>query len=238
MWNYREFIEFFKTYWEVLGIVTVAIGASVTSIIKWIGIKSDRTLREEYLKSFEQVIVNLSSDNPSSQLTAAILLRRFFLIDEIRTGKDFLKDETINVISSLLRTLPSSVFQKTIGDGLAYAKDLSRADLQKTNLQDVCLEGKTEKLILKNCDLFMSDLSYALVKNIEAEGAYFYHSILLKTTFKKANLKNADFRNADLTKCKFDNVELYMANFTNATNIPKEVEDGLEEKCNRLSNLP
>lgn len=221
--------NFIKTYWEVASIIFMAVAAMVTAFIKWKGIKSDRTLRDEYLKSFEHLIINLASDNPSSQLTAAILLRRFFNIDEMRKGKDFLKNEAINVISSLLRTLPTGIYQKTIGDGLAYAIDLSHVDLQKTNLQDVCIEGKKERLILNCCDLYMADLSYALVKNVDAEGAYFYHSIMLNTIFKKANLKNADFRNSDLLRSKFENVELYMANFTGASNIPKEIEEGLAE---------
>ena len=64
--------------------------------------------REEYLRSFDTVVAQLSSDKKASQLSAAILLR----------------------------TLPTGVFQKTLGDGLAYAGDLSGADLQRTNLQD------------------------------------------------------------------------------------------------------
>ncbi len=227
---------FLKEYWELATIVVVAVGA----FLKWNGLKSDRTLRDEYQKSFEQIITNLSSSCPSSQLTAAILLRRFFSIDEMRRNKEFLKEEAINVISSLLRTLPTGVFQKTVGDGLAYAKDLARVDLQRTNLQDIRLEGQSEtsKLILHKSDLYMADLSYALIKYVDAEGAYFYHSILLRTTFKMCNLKNADFRNSDLTKSRFDNVELYMANFTGAVNIPKEIQEGLEnykEEDNTIS---
>lgn len=231
-----EVFNFIKTNWEGLSIVSVTIATIITTFIKWRGIKSDRTLRDEYLNSFEQLIINLSSNNPSSQLTAAILLRRFFCIEEMRKGKDFLKDETINVISSLLRTLPTSVYQKTVGDGLAYAVNLSQVDLQKTNLQEVCLEGKKQKLILNQCDLYMADLSYALVKNVDAEGAYFYHSILLKTIFKNVNLKNADFRNSDLSKSKFENAELYMANFTGAINIPQEIKDGLEKYIEKDGN--
>mgnify|MGYP003300398159 FL=1 len=64
--------------------------------------------REEYLRSFDTVVAQLSSDKKASQLSAAILMR----------------------------TLPTGVFQKTLGDGLAYAGDLSGADLQRTNLQD------------------------------------------------------------------------------------------------------
>lgn len=198
-----------------------------STVIGWSGIKTDRTLRNEFLKSFDKAVLDLSSENPSVQLIAAILLRRFFLLDEMKNGKDFLKTETINVISSLLRTLPTSVFQKTVADGLAYAGDLTNADLQKTNLQDVCLEGKNGRLILNGCDLYMADLSHALIKNVDAVKAYFYHSILANARIKNANLTRADFRNADLTNCVFENVNLYMANFTNAVNIPKEIKKQL-----------
>ena len=231
-----ELFDFIKTYWEVISIIFVITVAIISTLIKWKGIKSYRTLRDEYLKSFEQLITNLSSDNPSSQLTAAILLRRFFSIEEMKKYKHFLKDETINVISSLLRTLPTGIYQKTIGDGLAYAGNLSNADLQKTNLQDICLEGKKQRLILNNCDLYMADLSEALIKNVDAEGAFFYHSILLKTTIKNSNLKKANFRNADLTKIKFENVELYDADFTGATNIPKEIKEGLKKIIDKDGN--
>lgn len=233
----NEFWIVIKEYWAVLGIVVVIIGTIIREYIKWKGTKSDETLRDEYQKSFDKVVSDLSSENKSLQLTSAILLRRFFRIDEMKKCGDFLKDETINVISSLLRTLPSSVFQKTVGDGLAYAHDLSGVDLQRTNLQDVCLEGKTCRLTLNNCDLFMADLSYALVKNVDAENAYFYHSILLKTKFKDCNLKGADFRNADLTKVCFEKVDLFKAKFDGAINIPKEIEPYLGEYTDTNGNV-
>ncbi|MBQ2808491.1 MAG: pentapeptide repeat-containing protein [Bacteroidaceae bacterium] len=229
-------LDFIKTYWEVISIVFVAIAATITSYVKWKGIKSNRTLRDEYMRSFEQTLTNLSSDNITARLTSAVMLRRFFYIDEMSSGNDFLKEETINVISSLLRTLPCNVFQKTVGDSLAYAKDLTKADLQKTNLQDVDLEGKNGTLIMRNCDLFMADLSHALIKNIDAEGAYFYHSILLKTSFKDSNLKNADFRCADLTNCKFERCDLYMANFDGAVNIPEEIEKEIQYHTDEKGN--
>lgn len=232
-----EFLEIFKEYWAILGIIAVVIGTIINEYIKWKGIKSDETLRYEYQKSFEKVVGDLSSENISLQLTAAVLLRRFFSIEEMKEGGNFLKDESISVISSLLRTLPASVFQKTVGDGLAYAKNLTGADLQRTNLQDVCLEGKKERLILDGCDLFMADLSYALVKNVDAVNAYFYHAILLKTKFKDCNLNFADFRNTDLTKVSFEKVNLYKAKFDGAINIPKEIEECLDYYTDERGNI-
>lgn len=226
-----------KDYWEVLGISAVIVATAITTYFKWRGIKSTETLRDEYQKSFDKVVTNLSSDNTSSQLTAAILLRRFFDIGEMKKDATFLRDETINVISSLLRTLPTSVFQKTVADGLAYAANLSEVDLQRTNLQDVCLEGKKQRLILDKADLFMADLSSALIKNADAKEAYLYHAILLNAKIKNCDMTDADFRNADLTNARFENVNLYMANFTGAINIPAEISDGLEDHLEKDGSI-
>ena len=222
-------ITLIKDYWEGLCVVAVVVGAAFTAYVRWRGLKSTETLRDEYQRSFDKVVTDLSSDNRTSQLTAAILLRRFFSINEMKEEKTFLKDETINVISSLLRTLQTGVFQKTVADGLAYAVDLQSVDLQRTNLQDVCLEGKSQRLNLNGADMFMADMSFALIKNADAVGAYFYNAILLKARFKKCNLRNADFRNADLSNVKFDKVDLYMANLTGALNIPDEIKNGIKD---------
>lgn len=37
----------------------------------------------------------------------------------------YLQTESINVIASMLKVLPTGVFQKTLADGLAYAVNLS-----------------------------------------------------------------------------------------------------------------
>ena len=98
-------ITLIKDYWEGLCVVAVVVGAAFTAYVRWRGLKSTETLRDEYQRSFDKVVTDLSSDNRTSQLTAAILLRRFFSINEMKEEKTFLKDETINVISSLLRRL-------------------------------------------------------------------------------------------------------------------------------------
>ena len=49
------------------------------------------------------------------------------------------RQETINVISSMLKIHPTGIYQKTLGDGLAYAGNLNYADLQRTNMQDLYL---------------------------------------------------------------------------------------------------
>ena len=90
----NDFLILIKEYWAILGIVVVVIGTIIREYIKWKGAKSDETLRDEYQKSFDKVISDLSSENISLQLTSAILLRRFFTINEMKKCRDFLKDET------------------------------------------------------------------------------------------------------------------------------------------------
>lgn len=104
-------------------------------------------------------------------------------------GKPFLHDETINVISSLLRTLPIGIYQKTLGDGLAYAggKGLSDMDMQKTNLQNLYLGNKQHRIQCYRTDFYMADLSYALLENIDGNEIIFYNSILMCTNIKNCN---------------------------------------------------
>ena len=185
--------------------------------------------REEYFKSFDSVVAQLSSSNTSSQLAAAVLLRRYFDMKQLR--KDLsLRAETINVISAMLKVLPVGVFQKTLGDGLAYAMELSGADLQRNNLQDIYLGVKTtaHRIRMRKTDLFMADLSCALLENIDGEEAVFYNAILFEARIKNCDFRNANFAGADLKGAVFKNVRLDGADFTGAINIPPEIVSHLD----------
>lgn len=186
-----------------------------------------RKVKTELLNSFSTIVNQLASENTESQLSAAILLRRFLNYKLGFRGK-YLFSETINVISSLLRTLPTGIYQKTLGDGLAYAIDLSDQDLQRTNLQDLYLGNKKERIKMNRTDLFMADLSHALLQNIEGHMAIFYNSILLNTQIKDCDFSNANFTGADLTNSTFKNVILDGASFIGAVNIPQEILCHLE----------
>lgn len=210
----------------VLGIIGAVI-YGVLRFIHYILSNKQRNI-ENYHKSFDTIVAQLSSDNHTSQLSAAILLRRFFE-DKTNQKEKNLHDETINVMSSLIKTLPTGVFQKTVGDGLAYAKDLSYADLQKTNLQDVYLGKKQGSIMMHMTDMFMADLSYALLENIEGVGAIFYHAVLSNTQIKNCNFTKANFVGADLSNARFKNVILDGANFSDAINIPNEIASVLNE---------
>lgn len=203
-------------------------GAGIYAICKAIHysftVKGKRN--DEYFASFNTIIAQLSSENSTSQLSAAILLRRF-LAHKAKKRKPGLKAEAINEISSLLRVLPTGILQKTLGDGLAYAKDLSGADLQKTNMQDIYLGTKKGRINLTGADLFRADLSFANLDNIDASNAQLFGTILYNARIKNSNFTNACFRDADLYRVTFKNTTLLGADFTNALNVPDEIQEHL-----------
>lgn len=215
-----------NVYFTVLAFLIPFLILASNWIIEYTGIKSNKRKREEANKSFDKVVENLSSNNPAAQLSAAILLRRFLTL---KIGKtNYLHKETIDVISSILRTLPTGVYQKTLADGLAYAINLSNADLQRTNLQNVYLGAKSHRLILHSTDLFMANLTYGLVDNVDATGVILYNSLLYGTIIKNSNFSNANFVGADLTNIRFTNVILKGADFSKATNVPAEIIEHLD----------
>ena len=211
--------ELFKIIAACSSVAAVVAGVLI-AFRDWTMRKTKR--KEQFLNSFDTLVAQLTSDNKTAQLSAAILLRRYF--KETNNEEDIsLKKETINVISSLLKTLPTSVFQKTLADGLAYAVDLSKCDLQKTNLQDVLLDNKYKDVIMNETDLFLADLSYANLEGIKAHGIILYRAILFCTRIRNCDFTNANFRGSDLTGVAFKNCILKGADFTGALNIPPAI---------------
>lgn len=207
--------------------ISIVFGASIAVIYGFIELITHKKAKTEYLTQFSNTVSQLSSDNNESRLSAAILLRRYLKI-KFGFKKKFLFDETVNVIASLLKILPTGIYQKTLGDGLAYAGDLSDIDLQKTNLQNLYLGNKKNSISLQRTDLFMADLSYALLENIQGRDAILYKSILFNTQIKNSNFENANFCGADLKNARFKNVRLKGADFTDAVNLPEEISKHLE----------
>ena len=193
---------------DLLQLVSVAVVISAVGYGLFRGVyyvvQSKIRRREEYFKSFDTVVAQLSSSNPSSQLAAAVLLRRYFDIGKIREDAK-LRTETINVISAMLRVLPVGILQKTLADGLAYAVELQGADLQRANLQNAYLGVKEERkrIHVQNADLFMADLSYALMENIDGRESVFYNAVLFNARIKKSDFSRANFRGADLKGAPF-----------------------------------
>lgn len=211
---------------------TTVIAAIVYGFLKFYaeykGYKSDEQRKSEYISSFNDITAQLSSNIETTQLSAAILLRRFFDM-KIGESMPLLKTETINVMSALLRTLPTGILQKTIGDGLAFAKDLSGADLQRTNLQDLYIGTKTGKIDMSETDLYLSDLSHSLIQNVIGHKTIFYNAILLNASIKECDFTEADFRDSDLTHSAFEDVILDKARFAGAIGLPKEISTKLNK---------
>ena len=220
----------------ILGLVA----AVVYGVLKFVSdfFQRESTKRENYYKSFDTVVAQLSSDVKTSQLSAAILMRRYF--KEIGNKKRAdLHLEAINVISSLLKVLPTGVFQKTLGDGLAYAVNLSKVDLQNTNLQNLYLGRKDDTRIqMQETDMFMADLSYANLDKIDGQGAVFMNSILYHASIKNCDFSNAYFYGADLSNAYFKNVILFGADFSKASNLPIEFQGHLSEDNKFISKEP
>lgn len=223
-------------------IAVVLAGAALYVITKVVRTSNQR--RQDNQEQFYKVVSQLSENNETSQLSAAIILRRFFNAD---IDKDRFRKETINVISSMLKIHPTGIYQKTLGDGLAYAINLNYADLQRTNMQDLYLGKKNEKddelekqgLEPKHCeddswkitmdftDMFGANLSYALVENVVGFGTIFNGAVLHHTNIKNCSFRNADFKYADLTNVYFENVILEGANFKGAKGVPEELKKHL-----------
>ena len=218
---------------EAAGIIAVitVVSAIVVGVLKFIindiyDFKNSNRRKEESKNSLTSIISNLSSSENTSKLSAAIMLRRF-MNTKISHEFPYLQTEAINVIASMLKVLPTGVFQKTLADGLAYAVNLSNVDLQRTNLQDTYLGRKDgTSILMDNTDLFLSDLSYALIEHVDGK-AIFYRSILFCSQIKNCDFSGATFREADLTNTCFKNVILKDADFTGAINIPEAIEKEL-----------
>ena len=215
---------------SIIAVITV-VSAIVVGVLKFIindiyDFKNSNKRKEESKNSLTSIISNLSSSENTSKLSAAIMLRRF-MNTKISHEFPYLQTESINVIASMLKVLPTGVFQKTLADGLAYAVNLSNVDLQRTNLQDTYLGRKDgTSILMDNTDLFLSDLSYALIEHVDGK-AIFYRSILFCSQIKNCDFSGATFREADLTNTCFKNVILKDADFTGAINIPEAIEKEL-----------
>ncbi len=211
----------YGAYFGALAFLIPFLILATNWLMEYTGIKSNKRKREEANAAFEKIVENLSSDNTAAQLSSAVLLRRYLTL---KIGKSFfLKQEAINVISAILRTLPTGVYQKTLADGLAYTPNLSNVDLQRTNLQNAYFGSKTHVIDLCMADFYMSNLTYALIDNVKADGIILYDALLHGTIIKNSDFSNANFCGADLTNARFTNVILKGANFSKATNIPKEI---------------
>jgi uncharacterized protein YjbI with pentapeptide repeats len=177
--------------------------------------------REQMLlvgSKFRDVIAYLAADKDAvTRLSGAILIRRFFDADTELGGKGvYYQKEARSVIAAILRDMESSALQKVLADSLAYAPDLVKADLQKTNLQDAYWGADRRQVNLSGADLFGARMVNASLKGANAVEAIFYDADLSGAQFSRANLQGANFRNAVLRKCRFIGSDVRKAIFDKA----------------------
>lgn len=216
-----------------------SIAAAVTGILgilKYFNYRSRQDELRLIANDFHAVVAALRSDAHIERMAGAISLRRFFDAKAESGKRTPYRKEALDVTTAILRGQATSDFQKLVADGLAFAVNLHRADLQKTNLQFAYL-GSRQKgaqsssdvtIDLSYADFYRADLSGASLKGAYAQGAVFYQARLHKTVLSKADLSNAFFFEADLKDARFDNALLCGANFHGARNVPVEIQKKLD----------
>lgn len=229
-----------------LGTACVGLVTAIVAITKYFNYRSkqdeQRLLEGDQRlvkQSFDTVIASLRSKSLIERMAGAIILRRFYDSNtEMGTGGNALYWKVaVGVTAAILRDQKTSNFQKVLADGLAFAPNLIRADLQNANLQFAYLgsrkPGPDEKEVvtdLRYADFYRADLSRASLKGANAERAVFYQARLHNAILSKANLTGANFFEADIKGASFKDAILYGANFSGARNIPAGFEDKLDDK--------
>ena len=224
----------------VFATLILIIGAYIVNIYRKKLLKEDE---KEVIKSFQNIINQLSSNNEVERISAAILLRKFF--DKESTfgkGGRPLEKEVCNIISGLLREESTSHFQKILADTLRYAKSLENMDLQYANLTNAFL-GK-RGLNFRNSDFYRANLTQVTFKpqytsqlkigeGVDLANSVFYETIIDGTNFSYANLtntnfinikfKNTIFKKCDLKDVEFNNCEFENVIFENCKHQPQNI---------------
>ena len=212
------------------------IVAGLLGVIKYFQYKTYRDKLFSVGEAFSGVVRSLASEVEVERLAGAIRLRRFFdPQSELGIASTPYASDAVNVIAGVLRTQRPGTFQKLLADGLAYAPNLRRADLQRTNLQNAYLGArKTDEgdvvVDLSYADFYRADLSGASLKGACARHAVFYQARLAGTVLSRADLSDANFFEADLAGATFTGAVLARADFTSARNVPGDLAGRLDER--------
>lgn len=212
---------------EIVELITsiIAIGGLIATPLLTVrshfGYKNRNMQQDEAKDAFNRVVAELASRDTKRNLAAAIKIRRFFT-EEINAHSARLREEAIKVISSLLRTLQTGVYQKTLADGLAYAQDLSLVDLQRTNLQNTYFGLKKEEekakvirtkfgiLWQRFCQVLMN-MWNAIVRLVEvpvdSSSEEPVDEKINAKTYHKIRIHQTDFYLADLSYALFEYVD-------------------------------
>jgi hypothetical protein len=181
--------------------------AAVLGLFKYFNYRSRRDRLAEVGASFALTVEALASDNETSRMAGAVLLRRFFdrHTEQGGRGRPYV-NEAIEVMAGMLRQDQPARVQKVLADGLRYARRLQDADLQNCDLSNAYLgkkQGDEASVDLSRADLFGAKCERASFKAAVARETVFADAVLKKTVFTGADCRAADFRRASLEGAKF-----------------------------------
>ena len=219
----------------VQGWVAVAGGfiAAVLGLLKYFNYRTKRDRRAAVGASFALTIDALASENGTSRMAGAVLLRRFFdsQTEQGAAGRPYVR-EAIEVMAGMLREVQPPRVQKVLADGLRYARDLQEADLQNCDLKNAYIgkkAGDRWAVNLSRADLFGAVCTRASFKEVTARETVFLECVLEKAVFTGVDCRNADFRRAKLSGARFEDALIGGARFEGAEAIPEEVAALLDE---------
>ena len=181
--------------------------AAVLGLFKYFNYRSRRDRLTEVGAAFALTVESLASDNETSRMAGAVLLRRFFdrHTEQGGRGRPYVK-EAIEIMAGMLRQDQPARVQKVLADGLRYARTLQDADLQNCDLSNAYLgkkQGDQASVDLSRADLFGAKCERTSFKAAIARETVFADAVLKKSVFTGADCRDADFRRASLEGAKF-----------------------------------
>ena len=173
----------------------------LVTVLTFFRSQNRRDVRAAVGASFTSTVEALSSDNDTTRMAGAVLLRRFFdrQTEQGTRGTPYVK-EAIELIAGMLREELPPRIQKVLADGLRYARDLQRADLQHCNLENAYLGWKSDDdrgVNLTGADLYDAICTSASFKKACLHKTVFFHAVLQKASMIEADCTEADFREAE-----------------------------------------
>jgi Pentapeptide repeats (9 copies) len=214
--------------------VVGALLAAVLGLFKYFNYRTRRDRRAAVGASFALTVDALASDNSTSRMAGAVLLRRFFdtQTEQGEAGRPYVK-EAIEVMAGMLREEQPARVQKVLADGLRYARELQQADLQNCDLGNGYIgkkKGDDRRADLSQADLYGAQCVRTSFREVIARETVFLEAVLEKAVFVDADCRKADFRRSKLAGAKFAGAQIGGAKFDGAEGIPENVAGLLDEQ--------
>lgn len=211
-----------------------ALGAAVLGFFKYFNYRSKKDRLAEVGAAFGLTVEALASDNQTSRMAGAVLLRRFFdrHTEQGAVGRAYVK-EAIEVLAGMLREEQPSHVQKVLADGLRYAHELQGADFQNCDLRNAYIgrkAGDDSAVDLSRADLYGAKCDRASFKETRARETVFMGAVLTKAVFIDADCTEADFRYSKMEGAKFGGAKIAGARFDGAEGIPEDVTPLLNDE--------